>query len=182
MKRSSSGRGKDLRSRDDASAAWDFACFSCNVPTHLAKSKNAHYYYRRHGHTAASRARCCLRLMTNLLTVLPDFDIKPYTHVLPSLEKALISTSDLLTLDALDVAKRAQVPAGEVKKLGDALLDGLRGAPDDGKDSGNDTVSPFKRGNELETRCTISTLDDVLDIKLNGGIHSGCLTEITGER
>jgi hypothetical protein len=28
----------------------------------------------------------------------------------------------------------------------------------------------------------VSTLDDKLDIALNGGIHSGYLTEITGER
>ena len=55
--------------------------------------------------------------MTNLLTVLPDFDIQPFTHILPSLEKALVSAADLLTLDALDVAKRAQVPPGEVRKL-----------------------------------------------------------------
>lgn len=55
--------------------------------------------------------------MTNLLTLLPEFDIKPFTHILPSLERALISTADLLTLDAVDVAKRAQVPPGEVRKL-----------------------------------------------------------------
>jgi len=55
--------------------------------------------------------------MTNLLIVLPEFDVKPFTHILPSLEKALISTADLLTLEAVDVAKRAQVPPGEVKKL-----------------------------------------------------------------
>jgi len=125
--------------------------------------------------------------MTNLLNVLPDFDTKPYTHILPSLEKALISTSDLLTLEAIDVAKRAQVPAGEVKKLGDALLDGLRGNSTEahGDNHGANAADGsflFKRGDKLERQWTISTLDDALDGKLNGGIHSGYLTEITGER
>jgi len=59
--------------------------------------------------------------MTNLLSVLPDFDIQPYAHILPSLEKALISTADLLTLDALDVAKRAQVPPGDGRRLAIAV-------------------------------------------------------------
>jgi DNA repair protein RAD57 len=49
--------------------------------------------------------------MTDLLQVLPDLDSKPYSHLLPSLDRALITTNDLLTLDAADVAKRAQLPA-----------------------------------------------------------------------
>ena len=124
--------------------------------------------------------------MTNLLSVLPDFDIRPFTHVLPSLEKGLISTADLLTLDALDVAKRAQLPPGEVKKLGDALLealqknldvsDGLAGEHSavHGDEATGDTSHPLRRSH-------ISTLDDRLDAALGGGIANGCLTEIVGE-
>ena len=125
--------------------------------------------------------------MTNLLNVLPNFDTKPYTHILPSLEKALISTSDLLTLEAIDVAKRAQVPVGEVKKLADALFDGLNSDLTPGNHISNGVNeapvgTPYKRGDALEPQRTISTLDDALDENLNGGIHSGYLTEITGER
>lgn len=126
--------------------------------------------------------------MTNLLMVLPDFDIKPFTHLLPSLERALISTADLLTLDALDVAKRAHVPPAEVKKLFDALLEGLQaglchpnwknveGSADTAKaglTSGFLSVEPCK---------TISTLVETLDNALGGGIASGYLTEFVGER
>lgn len=122
--------------------------------------------------------------MTNLLTVLPDFDTKPFSHILPSLEKASISSADLLTLDALDVAKRAHVPTGEVKKLTNALLHRLRGAPVIG--DGHDTSSRewvFTNGETLVEPCHhISTLDDALDAKLGGGIPRGYLTEITGER
>lgn len=120
--------------------------------------------------------------MTNILTVLPDFDTSPYTHILPSLEKALVSTADLLTLDAVDVAKRAQVPPGEVKKLTDALLDALRAdTPSD--DAGSQASTTLRNGQHLTERwATISTLDDALDDALGGGIALGHLTEIVGER
>lgn len=128
--------------------------------------------------------------MTNLLTVLPDFDSAPFTHILPSLEKALITTADLLTLEPIDIAKRGHVPAGEVKKLADALLEGLRdecvSKPIDGKagesDAGRIANSPFTGGDQLSSPRAISTLDGILDERLNGGIHPGYLTEVTGER
>nr|POE53390.1 dna repair protein rhp57 [Quercus suber] len=118
--------------------------------------------------------------MTNLLSVLPDFDLNPYTHILPSLERAQISTTDLLTLDAIDVAKRAQVPPGEVRKLVDALLEGLHTSSRDTSVAGS--TSPFISGGDLVKRwATISTLDDELDAALLGGIGAGCLTEFVGE-
>ena len=130
--------------------------------------------------------------MTDLLTVLPHFDSRPYTHVLPSLEKALITCSDLLTLDAINVAKRAQLPPAEVKKLGDALVHALSDncpksepsvASEDLVEAGEKANSTsFRGGNSLQDQWIVSTLDDKLDIALSGGIHSGYLTEITGER
>lgn len=131
--------------------------------------------------------------MTDLLTVLPHFDSRPYTHVLPSLEKALITCSDLLTLDAIHVAKRAQLPPAEVKKLGDALLHALSDNASEipppavesahSNEAGEEEISiSSSRGNSLQDQWIVSTLDDKLDIALHGGIHSGYLTEITGER
>ena len=131
--------------------------------------------------------------MTDLLTVLPNFDSRPFTHVLPSLEKALVTCSDLLTLDAIHLAKRAQLPPAEVKKLGDALLDALSDNASDvwppavesahPNETGEREISTSSRsGSLLQDQWIVSTLDDKLDIALNGGIHSGYLTEITGER
>lgn len=139
------------------------------------------------------RTRCRASQMTNLLLVLPNFDPKPYTHVLPSLEKALISTNDLLTLDALDVAKRAQLPPSEVKKLASAVLDGLHGALglNGGLDEPSDTQQndatsawqPPTNGASLAGPSSrVSTLDAGLDDALGGGIPAGYVTEITGER
>lgn len=105
--------------------------------------------------------------MINLLTVLPDLDIRPFTHILPSLEKALVSTADLLTLEPVDIAKRAQVPPREVEKLATTLVDGLHAT--NGEGLVNDAQA-------------ISTLDDDLDQRLNGGIAVGAVTECVGER
>lgn len=126
--------------------------------------------------------------MTNLLTVLPDFHVHAFTHLLPSLERASISTADLLTLDALDVAKRAQLPPAEVKKLVDALLDSLHAdispttsthgdetieQPTVGLTGGSPPSSPQQ---------WISTLDEAIDRTLGGGIATSYITEIVGER
>ncbi|KAH9845571.1 DNA repair protein rhp57 [Teratosphaeria destructans] len=123
--------------------------------------------------------------MTSLLTVLPDFDIKPFTHILPSLEKASISTADLLTLDAVDVAKRAQVPPGEVKKLASALASGLHGCLDGGSSgagTGQSSFVAFQHGYDLIKRWqSISTLDHDFDASLGGGIASEHVTEFVGE-
>lgn len=121
--------------------------------------------------------------MTNLLSVLPDFDVRPFTHVLPSLEKSLISTADLLTLDALDVAKRAQLPPGEVKKLGDALLAALQKSLPVSYEAESDNSQAEEASNAFgfQPYAYISTLDDGLDAVLNGGIARGHLTEVVGE-
>jgi DNA repair protein RAD57 len=124
--------------------------------------------------------------MTDLLQVLPDFDTRPYTHLLPSLDKALITTNDLLTLDAADVGKRAQLPAGEVRKLVDAAVAALH------RDLGFGGEEAARRGSYLSESGSadaptagsgsISTLDEQLDAALGGGIPPGYLSEITGER
>jgi len=126
--------------------------------------------------------------MTDLLQVLPDFDQKPYTHLLPSLDKALITTNDLLTLDAGDVAKRAQVPAGELRKLADGIVVALHRqlgfGGTEAEAAGNEILSS-KEGiatKEKDTWTCISTLDEKLDAALGGGIPRGYLVEITGER
>ncbi|KAK3116589.1 DNA repair protein rhp57 [Teratosphaeriaceae sp. CCFEE 6253] len=125
--------------------------------------------------------------MTNLLSVVPDFDTQPYTHILPSLEKALVSTADLLTLDPLDVAKRAQVPPGEVRKFVSALLEGLHGSlsgcddVEHDADGTDDHASHAPTTRALSHSRAISTLDDKLDLALGGGLAVGKVTEFVGE-
>jgi DNA repair protein RAD57 len=123
--------------------------------------------------------------MTDLLQVLPDFDAKPFTHLLPSLDKALITANDLLTLDAADVAKRAQLPAEELRKLADAVVHALHQHLGFGAEEAAGTSCLAALGNPDtagdEWTC-ISTLDAKLDTALGGGIPRGYLVEVTGER
>lgn len=131
--------------------------------------------------------------MTDLLHTIPDFPTKLYTHLLPSLEKNLITTTDLLTLDALEVAKRAQLPLLDVRRLAIHVVTILHGQ----LGLKNENASKFecigegqpgygslrKTGNEVTGQwSTISTLDATLDATLGGGIPTKYITEITGER
>ena len=112
------------------------------------------------------------------MQVLPGFETAPYTHILPSLDRAAISTVDLISLTSAEIAKRAQVPPAEVAKLSDALVQALQKNNAERKSS-----SPFlDLDDESSDGNVISTLDDGLDDVLGGGIRTGCLTEITGER
>jgi len=133
-------------------------------------------------------------LMTDLLNVLPDFPTKSYTHLLPSLEKHLVTTSDLLTLDALEVAKRAHLPLLDVRRLANQVIASLHVelARNSGSATTQSNVRPaesagkvsLNHSGKLLTRpwVYISTLDPTLDATLGGGIPPGYLTEIVGER
>ena len=132
-------------------------------------------------------------LMTDLLHTIPDFPVKLYTHLIPSLEKHLITTTDLLTLDALEVAKRAQLPLLDVRRLANHVLAVLQGqlglenenaAKFENVGKGQTDFGTLKQtGKEITTQWnTISTLNLTLDAALGGGIPTGYITEITGER
>ncbi|KAL8677062.1 MAG: hypothetical protein Q9224_007226, partial [Gallowayella concinna] len=131
--------------------------------------------------------------MTDLLYTLPSFPTKLYTHLIPSLEKNLITTTDLLTLDPLEIAKRAQLPLLDVRRLANHVLASLQSQLGvvDGKEAlrkyehppGEQYTSSLKQsGSKLASKWSaISTLDPVLDSALGGGIPTTYITEITGE-
>ncbi|KAI9742417.1 MAG: hypothetical protein M1818_003951 [Claussenomyces sp. TS43310] len=126
--------------------------------------------------------------MTDLSAVLPDFPTQSYARLIPSLEKNLITTTDLITLDVVEIAKRAQLPLLDLKRLCDAVLDALHvnldvGAIANGKQHVTKHGSLRKTGSKLvQTWKTIGTLDQTIDAALGGGIPAGYITEITGER
>lgn len=131
--------------------------------------------------------------MTDLLHTIPDFPITLYTHLIPSLEKHLITTTDLLTLDTLEIAKRAQLPLLDVRRLANhaiAVLQGQLGLKNENaakfEDVGEgraDFGTLKQTGEQITTQwSTISTLNVTLDAGLGGGIPTGYITEITGER
>ena len=131
--------------------------------------------------------------MTDLLNIIPDFPTKSYTHLLPSLEKHHVTTTDLLTLDALELAKRAHLPLLDLRRLVNHVLAALQSRlgletqnapsyPNAGKNQ-PDYGLLRKTGKEATTQLDfISTLDPCIDAALGGGIPTGYITELTGER
>jgi len=124
--------------------------------------------------------------MTDLTAVLPGFPTQQYVRLLPSLEKNLVTTADLLTLDYVEVAKCAQLPLLDVKKLCNAVLEALQGNLGikelEGETQGASSALKKKGNDIVNSWNTISTLDDELDLALGGGIPTGYITEVTGER
>lgn len=123
--------------------------------------------------------------MTDLLHTIPEFPTKSYTHLLPSLEKHCITTTDLLTLDALEIAKRAQLPLLDVRRLINHVITILQGQLGLSQEpNSNDAEKPLRKCGKLAIGnwSTISFIDDFLDGALKGGIPTGYITEITGER
>lgn len=123
--------------------------------------------------------------MTDLLHTIPGFPTKTYAHLLPSLEKHLVTTTDLLTLDALDIAKRAQLPLLDVRRLINHVVTILQSqlGLSQGPDCSDFQGSLRKSGKETVGKWgTISLIDDSLDGAIGGGIPTGYVTEITGER
>ncbi|KUJ08504.1 P-loop containing nucleoside triphosphate hydrolase protein [Mollisia scopiformis] len=120
--------------------------------------------------------------MTDLSVVLPNFPTDKYARILQIVERSNITTADLLTLDSVELAKHARpLGIGDAKTLSDAVQEALRA--DLGLGQSNGSSSLKKSGSQLvESWSTISTLDDDLDAALGGGIPTGYITEVTGER
>jgi hypothetical protein len=185
------GHGDYGATEEDALAAKSFSNVVNGATSRVAHPHRLHTSLQRKsprlGNCRAChpQSRADARHMTDLLQVLPDFDAKPYTHLLPSLDKALITTNDLLTLEAADVAKRAQLPAGELRRLADAVIQALHQQLGFGgeEDVGNHFLTASGNPDtEKDGWTCISTLDEKLDAALGGGIPRGYLVEVTGER
>lgn len=133
----------------------------------------------------------------DLLSILPSFPTKPYTHIFPPLERNNINTVDLITLDTLEIAKRAHVPPADVRRLSAQIVDALHHdvgferdiAPEEPESTqslslNNDAaiVPGVLNRLDLSQWGVVSTLDPAMDGLLEGGIPAGYVTEVTGER
>ncbi|KAL4766395.1 putative DNA repair protein (Rad57) [Aspergillus foveolatus] len=130
----------------------------------------------------------------DLLSILPEISIKSFSHILPPLERSRVNTVDLISLDTLEIAKRAHVPPADVRRLANHVIKALHNdvgfeegsrPEQEQPDSSPDLELPLIPGPrtklDLSQWRTISTLDATLDTLLNGGIATGYVTEVTGE-
>ena len=133
--------------------------------------------------------------MTDLLSTLPDFSTAAYTHLIPSFEKNGITVADLLTLDPIEIVKRCPLPLLDVRRFVKDVIRALQkdiGIRDASYTTSDDlwaqqdqqeVPGPVQACRHTMGRWSaISTLDDTMDMALGGGIPTGYVTEVTGER
>jgi len=132
--------------------------------------------------------------MTDLLYTLPDFSTAEYTHLIPSFEKNGITVADLLTLDPIEIVKRCPLPLLDVRRFVKDVIRALQkdiGIRDTTHTSDDLFVPQDQQGVTAPVQAckhmmgrwsAISTLDNMVDKVLGGGIPTGYVTEVTGER
>ncbi|KAI9831081.1 MAG: hypothetical protein M1826_003979 [Phylliscum demangeonii] len=119
--------------------------------------------------------------MADLLHVLPSLITSKHAHLLPALERHCVTTTDLLTMDPVEIAKRTWLPALDVRALATAVLAALKTEVWPSPSASGVDVAPSEAG-AWTASSRISTLDARLDAALAGGFPTGYVTEITGER
>jgi hypothetical protein len=115
--------------------------------------------------------------MSDLLSLFPSFPISSpaASHLLTSLENISITTADLLTLDALDIARRISLTSNS------SVLDIKRLIADTTAYIHRNIVTISAAASQTRPEL-IKTRDATLDALLGGGIQTQCITEFVGER
>ncbi|KIW37888.1 uncharacterized protein PV06_09870 [Exophiala oligosperma] len=130
--------------------------------------------------------------MSDLLEVLPNFDLKSHRHLLHSLEKNDITVADLISLDPIDIARKCPLPTTDVQRLVSdvvkALQEDVQGAVNKRWDVGHSgslketDALDKEEGDEVQgTEATVKTLDIDIDGALGGGLVPGHIIEVVGE-
>jgi DNA repair protein RAD57 len=120
--------------------------------------------------------------MADLLEVLPDFDIKPFSHLIHSLHKNDVTTVQLLSSDSKDIARRCPLPAADVQKLVAEVIQALQhDVAEAVQPYGQITSTCFDTPLPSDRPAVIRTLDETIDSAMNGGVYPGHITEIAGE-
>jgi len=105
-------------------------------------------------------------LVSNLAT--------PSSRVLQALDNAGLQVVDLLTLDVFEIHRRTQLSVIDVQNLVRDVITVLTGTIER-----ECTKTAEERSQEL---AFLTTGDEKVDVLLGGGIPTGALTEVTGER
>ncbi|KAL9110982.1 MAG: hypothetical protein Q9227_004597 [Pyrenula ochraceoflavens] len=126
--------------------------------------------------------------MSDLLCVLPAFPTNLYLHLLPSLERHNVTTADLVSLNAIEIAKRTYLPVLDLHQLCKHVIDdlhrdvGLQRTESEPADSAASFAQESQHSAPREMSSNfISILDPGLNAILQGGFSIGHVTEVTGE-
>ena len=133
--------------------------------------------------------------MSDLSDNLPDFDLVPYQHLLHSLQKNEITVADLISLEPAEVARKCPLPLLDVRRLANSIVEHLQRnlhmiahEPSTSSELLASTNGHKGAGIDIGTLAQtevlnfISTGDPKLDDILGGGLPTGYITEVVGER
>ena len=129
--------------------------------------------------------------MCDLLSILPNFLLPPQSsNTFLKLEQENITTADVLTLDQLELSRRISVSLLDLRIFTKDVIQALQQdlgqvtSPVAGADaSGSGGRAIGVSGYEAwKNQKLISTTDATLDRLLGGGIMTGSVTEVVGER
>lgn len=131
--------------------------------------------------------------MADLTEVLPTFDLEPWKHLTFSLGKKNVLTTELVSLDPAEIAKRCPLPLKELERMAAAVSHALRAdlgftsmrpPPKPRVDEENPLRERRQTNSDVLQKQThyVKTLDATIDNCLGGGFPTGNITEIVGER
>lgn len=132
--------------------------------------------------------------MADLKDILPSFDLQPWRHLTFSLEKKNVLTVELITQDAVEIARKCPLPPREVKRFATAVIVALQkdvlgalmvsqSSPQkEDKEPPRKKLRVEQREPVEEELCFVKTLDENIDYCLGGGFPTGHVSEIVGER
>jgi DNA repair protein RAD57 len=97
----------------------------------------------------------------------------PSSRVLQALENAGLLTVDLLTLDVFEIHRRTQLSVIDVQNLVKDVISAMSGNVESEVKTAQERMQDFS---------FLTSGDETLNQLLGGGIPTGSLTEVTGER
>ncbi|RDA93168.1 hypothetical protein CP533_3166 [Ophiocordyceps camponoti-saundersi (nom. inval.)] len=119
--------------------------------------------------------------MTDLIRILPSFPVGAFSNLVATAEQHGLSTTDLLALHPVDIAKQTRLPVLDLRRFVAAVQASLADEIVVEELSLRRKQTQARDNHDRPTRRCISTLDDNLDAALGGGIPLGRITEFAGE-
>lgn len=129
----------------------------------------------------------------DLAQVLPGLDLRPLSHLIYSLEKNEITVADLVSVEPTEIARKCPLPLLDARRLVASVIECLQkdlamqppkqlGTSDKLVPSSDSSAAGLPTPPSSREVQFIFTLDAGLDSLLGGGLPTGYITEVVGER
>lgn len=123
------------------------------------------------------------------LSTVPRLDLRPYSHLIHSLQKNDYTVADLLSLEPSEIARKCPLPLLDVRRLVAEVIRCLQidaGMSSERQSTSSEllasTTATTPEQASLSEVGYVKTLDPRIDEVLGGGFATGYISEIAGER